>query len=208
MCLGLAWERANLPTCFGGFGQLGFSAQSTYWSAIDLHTAVMPNVCGALNRPHSEKHPVESLAFTVPGRLLSSLLESLLTTTTPWCVQFECWNSRRCRLQNYTVRCLLSNRSSCSVRAGRALARSGLSCTSLRRRSCRVATALRLGWTPDAGPRATCALRKGNDGDMCEFSLAKHPHHAFCCKFWGARAREHRAVLCAAWAALPSGIVG
>ena len=30
----------------------------------------------------------------------------------------------------------------------------------------RVAKALRLGATPDAGPRSTCALRKGNDGDM------------------------------------------
>ena len=31
----------------------------------------------------------------------------------------------------------------------------------------RMATALRLGLAPDAGPRATCALRKGNDRDMC-----------------------------------------
>ena len=46
-----------------------------------------------------------------------------------------------------------------------------------------MATALRLGSTPDAGLRATCALRKGNEGDMCERSLAKHSFHAFCCKF-------------------------
>ena len=39
----------------------------------------------------------------------------------------------------------------------------------------RMATALRLGATPDAGPRSTCALRKGNDGDMCEQSLATLP---------------------------------
>ena len=39
-------------------------------------------------------------------------------------------------------------------------------------RAVEVATALRLGATPDAGPRSTCALRKGNDGDMCEQSLA------------------------------------
>ena len=36
----------------------------------------------------------------------------------------------------------------------------------------RVATALRLAATPDAGPGSTCALRKGNDGNMCEQSLA------------------------------------
>ena len=60
----------------------------------------------------------------------------------------------------------------------------------------RMATALRLGATPDAGPRSTCALRKGNDGDMCEQSLAAHPFHPFCCKYGGARARPHRAVHC------------
>ena len=41
----------------------------------------------------------------------------------------------------------------------------------------RMATASRQGATPDAGPRSTCALRKGNDGDMCEPSLATHPFH-------------------------------
>ena len=39
----------------------------------------------------------------------------------------------------------------------------------------RMATALRLGATPGAGPRSTCALRKGNDGDMYEQSLAGAP---------------------------------
>ena len=58
----------------------------------------------------------------------------------------------------------------------------------------RVATALRLGATPVAGPRSTCAVRKGNDGDMCEHVLATHPFHLFCCKYGGARARPHRAV--------------
>ena len=51
----------------------------------------------------------------------------------------------------------------------------------------RMATALRL-------PRSTCALRKGNDGDMCEQSLAEHPFHPFCCQYGGARTRPHRAV--------------
>ena len=58
----------------------------------------------------------------------------------------------------------------------------------------RMATALRLGATPDAGPRSTCALRKGNDGDMCEQSLAEHPF--FCCQYGRARTRAHRAVQC------------
>ena len=39
----------------------------------------------------------------------------------------------------------------------------------------RMATAVRLCATADAGPRSTCALRRGNDGDMCEQSLVKHP---------------------------------
>ena len=58
----------------------------------------------------------------------------------------------------------------------------------------RTATALRLGATPDAGQRSTCALREGNDGDMCEQSLAEHPFHPFCCQHGGARTRLHRAV--------------
>ena len=53
-----------------------------------------------------------------------------------------------------------------------------------------VATALRLGAMSDAGPRSTCAERKGNDGDKCEQSLVTHPFQT-CCKY-GAR---HRAVL-------------
>ena len=60
----------------------------------------------------------------------------------------------------------------------------------------RMATALRLGATPDAGPRYTCALRKGNDGDICEQSLAEHPFHPFCCQYGRARTRPHRAAQC------------
>ena len=58
----------------------------------------------------------------------------------------------------------------------------------------RMAAALRLGATPDAGPRSTCALRKGNDGDMCEQCLATYPFHPICCRYGGARNRPHRAV--------------
>ena len=45
----LAWERTKLLTCFGGLGirvaQMGFAAQATYWSAVDLHKAVMKTIC-------------------------------------------------------------------------------------------------------------------------------------------------------------------
>ena len=60
----------------------------------------------------------------------------------------------------------------------------------------RMATALRLGATPGAGPRSTCALRKGNDGDVCEQSLAEHAFHPFCCQYGEAWTRPHRAVQC------------
>ena len=50
-----------------------------------------------------------------------------------------------------------------------------------------VGHALRLGATPDAGPRSTCALRKGNAGDMCEQSLAGHPFHPCCCQYGGSQ---------------------
>ena len=36
---------------------MGFAAQTTYWSAVDLHKAVMTNTCAALNRPIREPHP-------------------------------------------------------------------------------------------------------------------------------------------------------
>ena len=70
----LAWERAKLPTCFGGLGirvaQMGFAAQATYWSAVDLHKAVMSSICIALNRPLREAHPEETTALAVKEDLL------------------------------------------------------------------------------------------------------------------------------------------
>ena len=60
----------------------------------------------------------------------------------------------------------------------------------------RMATAIRLGAAPDAGPRSTCALRKCNDGDVCEQSLADNPFHSYGCKYGRARNRPHRAVQC------------
>ena len=64
----LAWERAKLPTCFGGFGirvaRMGCAAQATYWWAVDLHKAVVSNICVALRRPLREPHPEEATALT------------------------------------------------------------------------------------------------------------------------------------------------
>ena len=64
----LAWEQAKLPTCFGCLGirvaQMGFAAQPTYWSAVDLHKGVMTNICEALNRPIRETHPEIAAAKT------------------------------------------------------------------------------------------------------------------------------------------------
>ena len=52
--LGSPVEAAGLPTCDGGPGirvaQMGFTGQATFWSAVDLHVAVMPRICDALGR--------------------------------------------------------------------------------------------------------------------------------------------------------------
>ena len=72
----LAWERARLPTCFGGLGirvaQMGFAAQATYLSAVDLHKAVMTTICGALGRPLQGAHPEEVTALAAKADLLTA----------------------------------------------------------------------------------------------------------------------------------------
>ena len=72
----LAWERAKLSTCFGGLGirvaQMGFAAQATYWSAVDLHKAVMSNICDALDRPPQGMHPEETTALAAKADLLAT----------------------------------------------------------------------------------------------------------------------------------------
>ena len=72
----LAWERARLSTCFGCLGirvaQMGFAAQATYWPAVDLHKAVMTNICEALNRPIREVHPEVATSLAAKTDLLSS----------------------------------------------------------------------------------------------------------------------------------------
>ena len=80
----LPWERAKLPTCFGGLGirvaQMGFAAQATCWSAVDLHKAVMPSICEALDRPLEGVHPEETTALASKADML---LAGLLLTMTP-----------------------------------------------------------------------------------------------------------------------------
>ena len=72
----LARERAKLPTCSGGLGirvaQMGYGAQATYWSAVDLHKAVMSNICDALRRPLREPHPEEATALAAKADLLAT----------------------------------------------------------------------------------------------------------------------------------------
>ena len=70
----LAWERAKLPTCFGGLGtrvaQMGFAAQATYWLGVELHRAVMTTICEALDRPLQGAHPEEMTALAAKADLL------------------------------------------------------------------------------------------------------------------------------------------
>ena len=70
----LAWERAKLPTCFGGLrirvAQMGFAAQGTYWSAVDLHKAVITSICEALDRPLQGMHPEKTTAMSAKADLL------------------------------------------------------------------------------------------------------------------------------------------
>ena len=72
----LAWERAKLSTCFESLSiwvaQMGFAAQATYWSAVDLHKAVMTSICEALNRPTREPHPEVATALAAKTDLLLS----------------------------------------------------------------------------------------------------------------------------------------
>ena len=72
-CLVDVCRKAKLPTCFGGLGlwvaQLGFAAQATYWSAVELHLAIMPNMCCALHRQRSERHLEETHALAAKTAL-------------------------------------------------------------------------------------------------------------------------------------------
>ena len=60
----------------------------------------------------------------------------------------------------------------------------------------RVTTALRLGLVPDAGPRATCALRNGIEGECVNVLLGRTHTTLFVAGFGRVRSGPHRAVLC------------
>ena len=66
----------SFPPAFGGQGirvaRLGFAAQATCWFAIDLHKAVMPNICGALRRLLLERHLEETFAQGAEADLLTA----------------------------------------------------------------------------------------------------------------------------------------
>ena len=51
---------------------MGFAAQATYWSAVDLHKAIMTSICEALNRPIREPHPKVATALAAKTDLLLS----------------------------------------------------------------------------------------------------------------------------------------
>ena len=74
------------PTCFGGLGirvaQMGFAAQATYWSAVNLHKAVMTTICGALGRPLQGAHPEEVTALAAKADLLTLVMTPRLWWST------------------------------------------------------------------------------------------------------------------------------
>ena len=51
---------------------MGLAAQATYWSAVDLHKAVMSNICDALDRPPQGMHPEETTALAAKADLLAT----------------------------------------------------------------------------------------------------------------------------------------
>ena len=51
---------------------MGFAAQATYWSAVDLHKAVMTTICEALCRPLQGTHPEEVTALDAKADLLTA----------------------------------------------------------------------------------------------------------------------------------------
>ena len=49
---------------------MGFVAQATCWSAVDLRKAVVTNICEALDRPLQGAHPEEMTALAAKADLL------------------------------------------------------------------------------------------------------------------------------------------
>ena len=216
----LAWERAKLPTCYGGLGlrvaQMGFAAQATFWSAVDLHRTVLPRICEALNRPIRESHLDVANAMAAKVDLLLSGVAvdthatvaveneaSKLYDSSPWVadrraaeiirpapVQTDERVPPKSLARDMAFAILQSRILSAAeaVQAAKLHAElspeqqaimlsaggpgTGTSWTAMHKSPIelaqnaqwRMATALRLGATPDAGPRSVCALRQDNDG--------------------------------------------
>ena len=206
---------------------MGFAAQATYWSAVDLHKAVMTNICQALNRPIREMHPEIAAALAAKTDLLLSgvavdehakvTIENeagKLFEASPWAADKRGAEIVRLAPVQMADRvppkslardmafAKLQSRIHSAVEAVQAAKLhsemlpeqqatmlsaggpgTGTSWTAMhtsptelpQNAQWRMVTALRLGATPDAGARSTCALRRGDDGDMCEQSLATHP---------------------------------
>ena len=225
----LARERANLQTCLGGLGirvaQMGFAAQATLWSAVDLHKAVMTNVCEALNRPKRELHSEVATALAAKTDLLLSEVAvdehvretieneaSKLCEASPWAedkraaeivrpapvqaadsvppkslardMAFAKLQSRILSAAEAVQAAKLHSEmlpeqqavmlNAAGLGSGTCWTAMHKSPTELAQKAQRrMATALRLGATPDAGPRFTRAP------DMCQQSLATHPFHFF-----------------------------
>ena len=275
----LALDRARLTTCFGGLGirvaQMGFAAQATNWSsvdlhkafmttmcealgsprqgahpeevtalaskadlltagvavddyakvmvehAVDLHKAVMTNICVALNRPIRELHPeiatelaaktdlllswvavVEHARETMEDKV-SNLDKRAAEIVRPALVQTKLQSKILSAAETVHAAKLHSDMppeqqaimlSAWEPGTGTYWTAVHKSPTELSQNAqWRMATALRLGAAPDADPRSMCALLKGNDGDICEQSLSALPFYS---TFGGARARPRLAVQC------------
>ena len=72
------------PHVLWSVAQMGFAAQATYWSAVDLHKAVMPSICDALHRPLRETHLEATTASDLQGRDARLVYE-----TSPWAADKE-----------------------------------------------------------------------------------------------------------------------
>ena len=198
---------------------MGFAAQATYWSAVDLHKAVMTSICEALTRPLRGAHPVETPALAAKADLLVAgvavdeysrvMVEndaSKVCEASPWAADKEVAEvirtahvqasdsvapkslARDMAFGKLQSRILSAAEAVQAAKPHHDMQKGHRAqCTAVHKSPTelaqnaqwRMATALRLGATRDAGPRSTCALRKGNDGDMCEQSLVTHPVHPF-----------------------------
>ena len=102
--LSLSWpgSEQSSPRVFFGLGirvaRMGFAAQATYWSAVDLHKVVMSSICVALNRPLQETHPEETTALAA-DEYASVMVEndaSKVYEASPWAADEQSYNRGSC----------------------------------------------------------------------------------------------------------------